>query len=126
MTFDVRARGRSAAELTWHHPPFGLLKDLERPGDFFRELGPNWYASIMGTGIVAVAGADLPFRVAGLHMFATVVWALAAAALLALTTACAVRWIRYPDRARADASNPVMAQFWGAPAMALMRSAPGR
>ncbi len=87
---------------------------------------PNWYASIMGTGIVAVAGADLPFRVAGLHMFATVVWALAAAALLALTTACAVRWIRYPDRARADASNPVMAQFWGAPAMALMRSAPGR
>ena len=56
----------------------------------------------------------------GLHTFATVVWALAAAALLALASAWAVRWIRYPDRARADASNPVMAQFWGAPAMALM------
>ena len=47
----------------------------------------------MGTGIVAIAVADLPFRVPGLHMFATVVWALAAAALLALTTAWAVRWI---------------------------------
>ena len=31
-----------------------------------------------------------------------------------------VHWTRYPERARAHASNPVMAQFWGAPAMALM------
>jgi hypothetical protein len=120
MKSDAPARGQSAAELTSHHPPFGLLNELERPGDVLCNLGPNWYASIMGTGIVAIAGADLPFRVPGLHMFATVVWALAAAALLALTIARAVRWIRYLDRARADASNPVMAQFWGAPAMALM------
>ena len=35
----------------------GLLRDLERPGDMFANLGPNWYASIMGTGIVAVAAA---------------------------------------------------------------------
>jgi tellurite resistance protein TehA-like permease len=45
----------------------------------------------MGTGIVAIAGADLPFRVPGLHMFEMVVWAMVAAALLALTTARAVR-----------------------------------
>ena len=87
MKSDAPARGHSAAELTSHHPPFGLLNELERPGDVLRNLGPNWYASIMGTGIVAIAGADLPFRVPGLHMFATVVWALAAAALLALTIA---------------------------------------
>ena len=114
------ARGQGVAELTSHHLPFGFLRELERPGDLVRDLGPNWYASIMGTGIVAIASADLPFRVPGLHTFATVVWALAAAALVALTTAWAVRWIRFPDRARADAGNPVMAQFWGAPAMALM------
>ncbi len=30
MKSDVPVRGRSAAELT-SHPPFGLLKDLERP-----------------------------------------------------------------------------------------------
>jgi C4-dicarboxylate transporter/malic acid transport protein len=109
--WDRRAAGRL---------PFGLLKDLERPEDVVRDLGPNWYASIMGTGIVAIAGADFPFRVPGLHVFATVVWALAAAALIALTAAWAVHWIRYPDRARAHASHPVMAQFWGAPPMALM------
>jgi C4-dicarboxylate transporter/malic acid transport protein len=100
--------------------PFGLLKELDQPGHVFRDLGPNWYASIMGTGIVAVAGARLPVAVPGLHVFATAVWALAAAALIALTVAWAVHWIRYPDRARGHAANPVMAQFWGAPPMALM------
>ena len=35
----------------------------------FRDLGPNWYATVMGTGIVAVAAALLPVRVTGLHVF---------------------------------------------------------
>ncbi len=102
------------------HRPFGLLKDLERPGDMFRDLGPNWYATVMGTGIVAIAAALLPVRVTGLHAAALAVWALAAFCLIALTAAWAVHWIKYPDRARAHAANPVMAPFWGAPAMALM------
>jgi C4-dicarboxylate transporter/malic acid transport protein len=100
--------------------PFGLLKELERPEHVFRDLGPNWFAAVMGTGIVANAAATLPLRVPGLRVFATAVWILAAVALIALTAAWAVHWTRYRDRARAHAANPVMAQFWGAPAMALM------
>jgi C4-dicarboxylate transporter/malic acid transport protein len=103
-----------------HRLPFGLLKDLERPGDVFRDLGPNWFASVMGTGIVAIAADTLPFRVAGLHVFALVVWAIAAAWLVVLSAAWAVHWTKHTDRARAHANNPVMAQFWGAPAMALL------
>ena len=53
-------------------------------------------------------------------MFATAVWALAATMLIALILAWSVHWTRYPERARGWAANPVMAQFWGAPAMALM------
>ncbi len=103
-----------------HHRPFGLLKELERPGDVFRDIGPNWFAAVMGTGIVAIAAATLPLRLPGLRVFATVVWALASAMLIALIAAWSVHWTRYPERARAHAANPVMAQFWGAPAMALM------
>ena len=44
----------------------------------FRDLGPNWFAAVMGTGIVANAAAVLPLRLPGLRVFATVVWALAA------------------------------------------------
>ena len=114
MDKDETAAGRS------HHRSFGILKDLERPGDVFRDIGPNWFASVMGTGIVAIAAETLPFRVPGLHVFALVVWVLAAAWLVALSAAWAVHWTKHTDRARAHANNPVMAQFWGAPAMALL------
>jgi C4-dicarboxylate transporter/malic acid transport protein len=116
---DSPATGQAAVARA-HKLPFGLLKELDRPEHVFRDLGPNWYASIMGTGIVAIAGAKLPVAVPGLHVFATVVWVLAATALIALTAAWAVHWARYPGRARAHAASPVMAQFWGAPPMALM------
>ena len=102
------------------HRPSWILKDLERPGDVFRDLGPNWFASVMGTGIVANAAATLPFWVPGLHIFALAVWVLAAAWLVALSAGWAVHWTRYTARARGHAANPVMAQFWGAPPMALM------
>jgi C4-dicarboxylate transporter/malic acid transport protein len=74
----------------------------------------------MGTGIVANAAATLPFRITGLHVLAIAVWALAAACLIALTGAWAVHWTRHTRGALDHANNPVMAQFWGAPAMALM------
>src|ERR1700744_2088277 len=85
-----------------------------------REFGPNWFAAVMGTGIVAVAGAQLPVHVAGLRVFAPVGWGLGALLLIGLTAAWAGHWIRHPAQARGYAANPVMAQFWGAPAMALL------
>ena len=47
-------------------------------------IGPNWFASVMGTGIVAAAGAGLPIHVVGLRAFAEVVWVLAAVLLAVL------------------------------------------
>jgi tellurite resistance protein TehA-like permease len=118
QTLDIAGAG--TVGMAGNRAPFGLFKNLERPGDIFRDLGPNWFAAVMGTGIVANASAVLPLPVPGLRGFATVVWGLAAAMLVALTAAWAVHWTRYTERARAHASNPVMAQFWGAAAMALM------
>ena len=120
MTQTLDIPGTGTAGPAYHQRPFGLLKELERPGEVFRDLGPNWFAAVMGTGIVGIAAATLPLHLPGLRVFATVVWALAAAMLIALIAAWSVHWTRYPERARAHAANPVMAQFWGAPAMALM------
>jgi C4-dicarboxylate transporter/malic acid transport protein len=118
QTLDIAGAG--TVGMAGNRAPFGLFKNLERPGDIFRDLGPNWFAAVMGTGIVANASAVLPLQIPGLRGFATAVWGLAAAILVALTAAWVVHWTRYTERARAHASNPVMAQFWGAPAMALM------
>jgi C4-dicarboxylate transporter/malic acid transport protein len=97
-----------------------LLGDLERPGDVFRHLGPNWFTSVMGTGIVANAAALLPVHIAGLHRFAIGVWVLAATMLIGLTVATVVHWVRHPANARGHHNDPVMAPFYGAPPMAMV------
>ncbi|RLU92192.1 C4-dicarboxylate ABC transporter [Streptomyces griseocarneus] len=89
-----------------------------RPG--VRHLGPNWYAAIMGTAIVAGAGAALPLRAPGLRGAYEVVWALAALALLTLLTARAAHWLRHPDQARKHLADPAVAPFYGCLAMALL------
>ncbi len=83
-------------------------------------IGPNWFASVMGTGIVATAGATLPVHVLGLHAFAEAVWVIAAVLLAALLVVVGGHWLRHPTVARRHARNPQMAHFYGAAPMALM------
>jgi C4-dicarboxylate transporter/malic acid transport protein len=97
-----------------------LLPELERPGDVFCNLGPNWFTSVMGTGIVANAAVLLPVRIGGLGDFALGVWILAAAMLVSLVLATGVHWLRHPETARGHHHDPAMAPFYGAPPMALL------
>ncbi len=83
-------------------------------------VGPNWFASVMGTGIVAGAAATLPVRVPGLLPLARVVWVLAALLLVAVLLATLAHWVHHPAVARGHLAHPVMAHFYGAPPMALM------
>ena len=83
-------------------------------------VGPNWYAAVMGTGIVAVAAATLPVSWPALTVFARLVWLLAGTLLVIITAATVAHWVRHPALARRNLTHPVMANFYGAPAMALM------
>ncbi|MDQ6730782.1 MAG: hypothetical protein M3022_10865, partial [Actinomycetota bacterium] len=96
-----------------------LLSSLDSPADAVSFVGPNWFASIMGTGIVANAAATLPFVAHRLHVFALVVWIIAAVMLVVVSVAVGAHWIRHPQVARSHAQNANMAQFYGAPPMAL-------
>jgi C4-dicarboxylate transporter/malic acid transport protein len=97
-----------------------VFRDLAQPRLLFSNLTPNWFASIMGTGIVANAAASLPLQFPGLRVAATVIWALAALLLVGLVSATIVHWILFPRVARGHHLNPVMAHFYGAPPMALL------
>jgi len=97
-----------------------LLSSLESPGQVLGNLGPNWFASVMGTGIVATAAATMPIKVPGLRVFAEVVWVFAAVLLVVLSVSVAAHWVRYPTVARSHAYNPQMAHFYGAAPMALL------
>ncbi|MGO9511574.1 MAG: TDT family transporter [Mycobacterium sp.] len=83
-------------------------------------IGPNWFASVMGTGIVAIAGATLPLHMPGLRAFTEAVWVIATALLLVLIVVVGGHWLRHPTVARTHARNPQMAHFYGAAPMALM------
>ena len=97
----------------------GFLAELEdQPA--FGHVTPNWFASVMGTGILANAAATLPVQVPALLVAARGVWVLAALLLVVVTAATAVHWVRHPAAARAHLADPVMSHFYGAPAMALM------
>ncbi|MFJ8040041.1 TDT family transporter [Kitasatospora sp. NPDC096147] len=84
-------------------------------------LGPNWYAAVMGTAIVANGAAALPVAVPGLIGFGEAVWALSALALLALVAGRLVHFTRHREAAREQLlDNPATAFFYGCPPMALL------
>lgn len=85
-----------------------------------RHLGPNWYATVMGTAIVATAGAGLPLDVPGLRAGCAVVWALSAVLLAVVLTARAGHWLHHRDQARDHLLDPAVAPFYGCLAMALL------
>ncbi|OIJ64520.1 TDT family transporter [Streptomyces mangrovisoli] len=85
-----------------------------------RHLGPNWYAAVMGTAIVATAGAGLPVEVPGLRTACTAVWALSLALLVVLLAARALHWRHHRDQARAHLLDPAVAPFYGCLSMALL------
>ncbi|MDX3095482.1 TDT family transporter [Streptomyces sp. ME01-24h] len=101
---------RHAARVRPVRPRLSGIRGARRP-----HLGPSWFAAVMGTGIVANAAVTLPRTSPWLREAATVVWA-GAALLLVLLAAGYVR-----QRAlRSHAADPALAQFLGAPPMALL------
>lgn len=97
-----------------------LVAALSSPIEGNIMLGPNWFASVMGTGIIAIAGAILPLKFPGLSVIVTAAWGLAVFLLISLLLVISLHWIRRPDRFEAIANDPIAIQFFGAPPMALM------
>ncbi|PZF59323.1 C4-dicarboxylate ABC transporter [Curtobacterium sp. MCBD17_034] len=97
-----------------------MFRKLDRSDSVVSNLTPNWFASIMGTGIVATTAATLPLQFPGLRLFATAIWAVAAVMLVALVCATVAHWTRFSGVARQHHLHPVIAHFYGAPPMAFL------
>lgn len=85
-----------------------------------RTLGPNWYAAVMGTAILASGGAALPVQLPSLLPVFRAVWAVSAALLAAVLVGRCVHWRRHTDQARADLRDPAVAPFYGCLSMAVL------
>ncbi|MGW4802585.1 SLAC1 family transporter [Kitasatospora sp. NPDC004272] len=84
-------------------------------------LGPNWYATVMGTAITGNAAAALPVDVPGKAAFAEAVWTLSLLMLAVLLAGRAVHLTRHRAQARRTLlEDPSAAVFYGCPPMALL------
>ncbi|WP_299808008.1 TDT family transporter [uncultured Shewanella sp.] len=89
------------------------------------EIGPNWFASVMGTGIIANAAVGLPIIGKDLSGLGFVIWLLAALMLVAMLLIKVIQTIIRPHIIKRQFNDPVMAQFFGAPPMAMLTVAGG-
>ncbi|MEU3557222.1 TDT family transporter [Streptomyces fragilis] len=85
-----------------------------------RHLGPNWYASVMGTAVLGTAGAGLPSGLGEARDLWAGLWALSLLMLVALLTARALHWRHHGDQARRHLLDPAVAPFYGCQSMALL------
>ncbi|MCL1060225.1 TDT family transporter [Shewanella gelidimarina] len=89
------------------------------------EIGPNWFASVMGTGIIANALANLPFIGKSLTNVGIAIWLLAFLMLIVMVLLKILQAIVKPHILKRQLNDPIMAQFFGAPPMALLTVAGG-
>lgn len=83
-------------------------------------LGPNWFASVMGTGMIAIAGALLPLHFAWIDQISLFAWFASSVFLVILLIVVPLHWLKHPQVLRALLDDPVAIQFFGAPPMAIM------
>jgi tellurite resistance protein TehA-like permease len=108
------------ATTTLHPSSRGTVRTRALPPRLSGRFGPNWYAAVMGTAIVANGAHALPGSSgsAWLTHAAAGVWLLSLAMLAALVvTRLSAR--RHHDRVRAM-DDPMTAVFFGCPPMAML------
>ena len=98
---------------------------LEQSRDVIRHFTPNWFTATMGTGVVAMILAQLPFASSILFMLATKLWQFNILLFITFSILYGLRWILFPTEAKQIFNHPNMSLFLGAIPMGLATIANG-
>ncbi|MDD1006413.1 TDT family transporter [Pseudomonas shahriarae] len=100
-------------------PGLKPLSQLQHPREVIRQFTPNWFAATMGTGVLALALANLPVAIPGLHAVAEGLWLFNILLFALFTVAYAARWILFFDEARRIFGHSTVSMFFGTIPMGL-------
>ena len=100
-------------------PGIKPLSHLQHPREAIRQFTPNWFAATMGTGVLALALAQLPVSNPGLHAFAEGVWLFNIVLFVLFTAMYAARWVMFFDEARRIFGHSTVSMFFGTIPMGL-------
>jgi C4-dicarboxylate transporter/malic acid transport protein len=92
---------------------------LQHPREVIRQFTPNWFAATMGTGVLALALAQLPVAIPGLHAVAEALWLFNIVLFLVFTAVYAARWVMFFDEARRIFGHSTVSMFFGTIPMGL-------
>ncbi|EIK98370.1 C4-dicarboxylate transporter/malic acid transport protein [Pseudomonas sp. M47T1] len=92
---------------------------LQHPREVIRQFTPNWFAAVMGTGVLALALAQLPPGWSVMHGLAKGMWVLAVLLFGLFTLLYAARWVLFFDEARRIFGHSTVSMFIGTIPMAL-------
>ncbi|KQN50938.1 C4-dicarboxylate ABC transporter [Pseudomonas sp. Leaf48] len=92
---------------------------LQHPREVIRQFTPNWFAATMGTGVLALALAQLPGGVPGVRAIAEALWLFNIVLFLVFTAVYATRWVMFFDEARRIFGHSTVSMFFGTIPMGL-------
>jgi len=95
------------------------FSQLQHPREVVRQFTPNWFAATMGTGVLALALAQLPVAIPGLHAVAEGLWLFNILLFTLFTFAYAARWVLFFDEARRIFGHSTVSMFFGTIPMGL-------
>src|SRR3990167_1889679 len=101
---------------THRYKPFS---HLARPREVIRQLTPNWFAATMGTGVLALALAQLPVSLPGLHAVAEGLCLFPIRLFVLFSVLYAARWVMFFHEARRIFGHSTVSMFFGTIPMGL-------
>ncbi|MDR6958711.1 C4-dicarboxylate transporter/malic acid transport protein [Pseudomonas brassicacearum] len=95
------------------------LSHLPRPLEAIRQFTPNWFAVVMGTGVLALALAQWPGKVPGLHLLGEGLWLFNMLLFVVFAGLYTARWLLFFDEARRIFGHSTVSMFFGTIPMGL-------
>lgn len=87
--------------------------------EMIRQFTPNWFAATMGTGVLALALAQLPLAIPWFRTAGEFLWFLDIALFVCFSLLYLARWIFFFDGARKIFGHSVVSMFFGCIPMGL-------
>ncbi len=103
-------------EINWMNILFDQMQLKQK---LIREFTPNWFAVVMGTGVVALILAHFPFASSSFYRLGMMLWIFNSALFIVFSVLYLARWFFYPEEAKQILSHPTMSLFLGTIPMAL-------
>jgi C4-dicarboxylate transporter/malic acid transport protein len=100
-------------------PGIKPFRHLQHPREVIRQFTPNWFAATMGTGVLALALAQLPVANPVLHGIAEALWLFNIFLFVLFTALYAARWTLFFDEARRIFGHSTVSMFFGTIPMGL-------